>query len=97
MAAPASAWLAGATHGLEYDTWHALRFFVQWADAEMVAALAQVYAYYDAADIARTLRATMAVYSRIVRAAEDRLECAYPAAEEEWVTVWVEACLTAGE
>ena len=88
--------LARATHGLDYDTWHDVRFFEQWADAETVAALGGLYAHYDAADIARALRATMSEYGRIARAAADRLGYAYPAAEEERVTEWVEACLTAG-
>lgn len=86
--------LALVTHGLDYDTWHEYRFFEQWADAETVAALGRIYAHYDAADIARALRETMAVYGRVAREACERLGYGYPEAEEERVMAWVEGCLT---
>jgi aminoglycoside 6-adenylyltransferase len=47
------------------DTWHELRFFERWAGEDVVEALGPAFASYDAADIARALRATGELFGRL--------------------------------
>lgn len=89
--------LALAVHGSEYDTWHDLRFFEQWADPATVADLHRVYAHYDRDDIARALLATMSVYGRVAQEAMCRMGYPYPKEVEDQVTQWVKACLSQTE
>jgi aminoglycoside 6-adenylyltransferase len=47
------------------DTWHGYRFFERWAGAEVAEALAATSAQYEAADIARALRAKGELFGRL--------------------------------
>lgn len=47
------------------DTWNGLRFFERWAGDDVLAALPSTFARYDAADIARALRATAELLARL--------------------------------
>ncbi|HYF76387.1 MAG TPA: aminoglycoside 6-adenylyltransferase [Symbiobacteriaceae bacterium] len=85
--------LAVATYGPEYDTWHDLRFFEQWADPTTVANLPRLYAHYDEGEMNRALLATMSVYGRVTRDAFSRLGYQYPQAMEDEVTRLVRECL----
>jgi aminoglycoside 6-adenylyltransferase len=71
-------WHARATHGADYDTWHAGRFLEQWADVRVVQALPRIYAHYDADDLWRALQATMELFRWVALETADRLHYAYP-------------------
>ncbi|MDI3270060.1 MAG: aminoglycoside 6-adenylyltransferase [Bacillota bacterium] len=77
--------LARAAKGPDYDTWHQVRFFEEWADGETLEALPLLYARYDATDMARALEATMAQYSRVARKACELLGYSYPVESEETI------------
>jgi aminoglycoside 6-adenylyltransferase len=47
------------------DTWHGYRFFERWAGGEVAEALAPTLAQYEAADIARALRAKGELFGRL--------------------------------
>jgi len=49
----------------ETDTWHDLRFFEHWAGKDVVEALGPTFASYDAAEVARALRATGELFGRL--------------------------------
>jgi len=55
-------WHAHATHAEVVDTWLRGRFLEEWADPRAVAELGAAFAHYDAADMARALRSTMALF-----------------------------------
>lgn len=66
-------WHARATRGDSHDTWLRGRFLEEWADPRAVAELSRAFAHYEAADMARALAATMALYRWL---------------EDETVAVW---------
>jgi aminoglycoside 6-adenylyltransferase len=51
------------SHGL--DTWHGLRFFERWAGDDLLEALPATFARYDAADVARALRAKGELFRKL--------------------------------
>jgi aminoglycoside 6-adenylyltransferase len=48
-----------------HDTWHAYRFFERWAGGEVAEALGTTFARYEAADIARALRAKGELFGQL--------------------------------
>jgi aminoglycoside 6-adenylyltransferase len=66
-------WLA---HGA--DTWHDLRFFERWAGDDLVEALGPTFAGYDAADVARALRATGELFGRLEDEVASRFDLTSP-------------------
>ncbi len=55
-------WQARATRGDAHDTWLRGRFLEEWSDPRAVAELPEIFGHYDAADLARALRATMKLF-----------------------------------
>ena len=49
----------------ETDTWHGTRFFERWAGEDVVEALGPTFARYEAADVARALRAKAELFGRL--------------------------------
>jgi aminoglycoside 6-adenylyltransferase len=47
------------------DTWHGYRFFERWAGGEVADALGPTFAQYEAADIARALRAKCELFGQL--------------------------------
>ena len=47
------------------DTWHGYRFFERWAGGEVAEALAPTFVQYEAADIARALRAKGELFGQL--------------------------------
>jgi aminoglycoside 6-adenylyltransferase len=47
------------------DTWHGYRFFESWAGDEVAEALGLTFAWYEAADIARALRAKGELFGQL--------------------------------
>jgi aminoglycoside 6-adenylyltransferase len=54
------------------DTWHDLRFFELWAGKDLVEALGETFARYEAEDVARALRATGKLFGRLEDEVADR-------------------------
>ncbi|HEX6122562.1 MAG TPA: aminoglycoside 6-adenylyltransferase [Ktedonobacterales bacterium] len=86
-------WHARATHGPDYDTWHAGRFIERWADPRAAAGLREVFARYEARDVARALLALLALTHTLGTETAARLGYAYPAEGEAASTTWVRAAL----
>ena len=55
-------WHAQAHNGDGYDTWLRGRFLEEWADPRAVEQLKEIFAHFEAIDIARALNATMNLY-----------------------------------
>jgi aminoglycoside 6-adenylyltransferase len=86
-------WHARAVQGSDHDTWMRGRFLEEWADPRAVAQLPEVFAHYDRHDIARALRATMALFRWLAVETAQRWGYGYPAAGEQAATALVETLL----
>ncbi len=86
-------WQARATHGWDYDTWHAGRFLREWAGEPAYNAFRETFARCNVDDIARALRATMTVFRDASRDAAARM--GYPDAPDVRLhaATWVEEAL----
>ena len=58
-------WHARAKYGAEYDTWHDGRFLMEWADPDVVAGLAALFAGYDLEASKRALLAHVGLYANL--------------------------------
>jgi aminoglycoside 6-adenylyltransferase len=86
-------WHARATHGADYEIWHAGRFIESWADPRAAAGLREVFARYEAQDAARALLALLALTHTVGTETAARLGYVYPAEGEAASTAWVRAAL----
>ena len=86
-------WHAHVTQGWDYDTWHAGRFIERWADPKVLQALSQVYAHYDADDLAQALLATMSLFHTLATEVATRLNYEYPTQADTQATTWVKQTL----
>jgi aminoglycoside 6-adenylyltransferase len=85
-----------ARHVQHADAWDGGRFVEEWADAGTLAELHDVAGRYDAADQWRSMAATVALFCRLARATAGALGYEYPAAAEESVVAWLDACRAGG-
>lgn len=60
------------------DVWHETRFFEQWADPALVAAMANVYAQYDRTDIVRAIFASLDLFEQTAQNYAVRRGFRYP-------------------
>jgi aminoglycoside 6-adenylyltransferase len=65
------------------DTWHGYRFFERWAGGEVTEALAPTFAQYEAADIARALRAKGELFGRLEEDVAQRFHLVEPVDRSE--------------
>lgn len=65
------------------DTWHGLRFFERWAGDDLVEALGPTFAAYEAADVARALRATGELFAELEDDVAERFMLVSPVDREE--------------
>jgi aminoglycoside 6-adenylyltransferase len=79
-------WHAHAIKGEQFDTWLRGRFLEEWADPRAVKELSEVFAYYNAPDIARALRATMNIYRWLENETAARWNYSHPLEGEERAT-----------
>ncbi len=86
-------WQARSRDGGDADAWFGGRFLEQWADPEAVAGLRDTFAHYDAKDIVRGLRATMALFRHQATDLAIRLELPYPGRADEVATQLVDELL----
>lgn len=86
-------WQARGRDGGDEDPWFAGRFLERWAGPDVVEALGSTFARYDAADIIRSLRATMDLFRRQATDLSIRLELPYPARADEVATQLVDELL----
>ncbi|MFZ6030647.1 MAG: aminoglycoside 6-adenylyltransferase [Chloroflexota bacterium] len=75
-------WHARATHGWDYDTWHAGKFIAEWADAPVYAALQSCFAHLDVADGGRVMAARLELFHKLARQVAEKMAFPYPAALE---------------
>lgn len=66
----------------DVDVWHDGRFLDRWAGEETTAALAECFAHYEMADMARALRSTARLFGRVARRAAEKHGYAYPEGAE---------------
>lgn len=86
-------WHATAMNGPGFDTWMRGRFLEEWADPRAVAALPDIFAHYDEADIARALLATMNLFHWLAIETAELLGYKYPAEGERAVVKMVREML----
>ena len=86
-------WHARLTRNLPPSTWYRDKYFEQWADPRVIAALPQLYPHYDAADIQRVLFATMDVFRWVARETAHQLGYPYPDSSDAQVTAWTKEYL----
>jgi aminoglycoside 6-adenylyltransferase len=60
------------------DTWHGYRFFERWAGDSIVEALRPTFARYEAADVARALRAKGELFGELGQGVAQRFDLADP-------------------
>lgn len=73
------------------DTWHDGRFLDRWADDSIRTALQGCFARYDAGDIAAAIRATHALFARLVRSVAETQQFQYPAEAERCAAAYLDA------
>ena len=83
--------------------WHAAARGVQvpyrrrypetWADPRAAAALSQIYAHYDPADVARALRATCDLFGWLAPETAARLTLAFPTEQVAHIDAWIKSAL----
>lgn len=78
-------WHSRMRNPKSYDTWHAGRFLEEWADPDVVAALAGVFPTYDPQLIVDAIDAMDALFARLARDVADGLGLTYPTSAEEAV------------
>jgi aminoglycoside 6-adenylyltransferase len=93
---PMLEWHARATRGDDVDTWTRGRFLEEWADPRAVRELAGAFARYDAADVARALRATMDLFSWLARETAGARGYSCGADAEAEARRWVDVILNDG-
>jgi aminoglycoside 6-adenylyltransferase len=82
-------WHAHATHGWEYDTWHAGKFILEWTDSQTREALNNVFGHFDAADSWRALLASIDLFRRLATETASQLGYVYPTTLDKNVTQYV--------
>lgn len=65
------------------DTWHGYRFFERWAGGEVAGALGPTFAQYEAADIARALRAKCELFGQLEEVVTERFHLVEPVDRSE--------------
>lgn len=78
-------WHARATHGGNYDTWHAGRFLANWADAEVYAAFAKSYTVLDASACLESLLTLAGLFQRLCEETAVALGLRYPAEKTSYL------------
>ncbi len=76
-------WHTKLTGKDDVDTWHNGRFLEQWAEANVLKDLGNVFARYDAKDVRRALDQTMGLYHKLTVEVADKLGYDYPLEEYE--------------
>ena len=76
-------WQARATHGWDYDTWHAGKFIAEWADPEIYTALQYVFAHLESADSWRALQTRLSLMHDTAMKLATAMEYSYPFALEQ--------------
>ena len=76
------------TRNLPPSTWYRNKYFEQWADPRVIAALPQLYPHYDAADIQRALFVTMNVFRCLARETAHQPGYPYPDNSDAQITAW---------
>jgi aminoglycoside 6-adenylyltransferase len=76
-------WQARATHGWDYDTWHAGKFIAEWADPEVYAALQQVFAHLERDDSWRALQTRLSLMHDTAYKLATALDYSYPVVLEQ--------------
>jgi aminoglycoside 6-adenylyltransferase len=89
-------WHAQAHFGPGHDTWFRGRFLEEWIDPRARQALPQVFAHYDAPDIARALFAMMDLFRWLATETGVHLGVLYPTAGDEHATALVSQILADG-
>ena len=79
------AWRARAGAGTG-EPWVEGRLLERWAESEALAALGEIFARYDAVEIAAALRGTMDLFRRLATDLSVRLELPYPARADDAAT-----------
>lgn len=87
-------WHAQAHYGSGHDTWFRGRFLEEWIDPRARQALPEVFAHYDAEDLARALFATMELFRWLASESAEHLGYPYPRLGDERATEWVYKTMT---
>jgi aminoglycoside 6-adenylyltransferase len=88
-------WHARLTRNLPPSTWYRDKYLEQWADPRVVAALPQLYAQYDPADIQRALFAMMDLFRWIAMEIAAHLGYRYSSTSDMEITAWARRYLAA--
>ena len=86
-------WHARASFGSEHDTWYDGRYLAMWAAPWVVEALPDSCAVFEQRDMARALRASMALAGRLLREIARELDLRLAKCAEQAALDWVAAAL----
>jgi aminoglycoside 6-adenylyltransferase len=81
------------THGPDREVWYDGRFMDEWANREVLAALPNMFAAYDAIDLRRALVATLDLFRRLAHEVADQSGYDYPAEADHFVAEQLQAIL----
>jgi aminoglycoside 6-adenylyltransferase len=71
-------WHAHATHGWNYDTWHAGKFIAEWADTATYSALQGCFARLDAEDSRRAMAVRLDLFHSLAMQVAEKVMLPYP-------------------
>jgi aminoglycoside 6-adenylyltransferase len=86
-------WHALAVRGPGTDTWYDGRYLGEWAHPLALAELSQTAAAYHPESLSKALHASLSLFQRLARETAGKLGVAYPQAEEERITRWINSIL----
>ena len=82
-------WHTLAKNGAQTDVWHIGTKMERWVDAETWDDLQHVFGRFDRADSWRSLVAMMRLFTRLTHETAERLNLAYPADAERFITHYI--------
>ncbi len=82
-------WHAKATHGEDYDVWHAGRFLDEWVDQATLKELKNTFSHYEKKDSFAALVETMNLFRRLSQEVAARRQLRYPTETDQKITGWI--------
>ncbi len=83
-------WQAHAVHGLDYDTWYDGRYLEEWLDVDTLAALPDLFARYNPAELQAALLNMVNLFRHLAQVVATRLGFEYPEMADAQLTAWLE-------
>lgn len=82
-------WHEKMTHGDNYDTWYGGKFINEWASAETLASIKEIYTGYSTEEIIKAVKASIKLFEKISLEVSNYYKFEYPYQLMESVSLWI--------